>query len=245
MRAPAAAVGCKPLLGNGQLDASAKVHRCRVFDMQHAPWLTVDRLRRRMDGQGAHRHDPARASDAVDWRRAASHSRDRRIAQNAAHMRIGQHPEWPVRPRRVVEADPKRHQLFRVPKQVHARRGSPLYSPTVPTWCRRNAREVATPCLDATRPASSRSTFYRTARREMAQRRVPRTPWRSLTSVDRPRAPGQRARRARVERQLWLLELDGRQALEHAPHLCSREDVLDDGIPVVGLDHIWWVLPVT
>jgi hypothetical protein len=38
-------VGCKRLLANGQLEARAKTHGRREFDVQHSAWLVVLRLR--------------------------------------------------------------------------------------------------------------------------------------------------------------------------------------------------------
>jgi hypothetical protein len=39
-----AAVGCKCLLANGQLEARAKVHGRRVLDVKDSAWLVVARL---------------------------------------------------------------------------------------------------------------------------------------------------------------------------------------------------------
>jgi hypothetical protein len=32
--------------------------------------------------------------------------------------------------------------------------------------------------------------------------------------------------------------------VQHTLHVCSGEDAFDDGVPLISLDHIWWVWPV-
>jgi len=46
-------------LPNGQLYAGSQTHGCRVFDVQHASRLSVDRLRGSVNRERTHRHDAA------------------------------------------------------------------------------------------------------------------------------------------------------------------------------------------